>query len=173
MTRALFRLPPHWPDPYDSGAAERLAERFSELGRAEARMAERPAISAMLRALGGNSPFLADLAVREPASLRTLVTSGPDAMVRAVFEELAGLSPALRRDRIAAALRRAKRIVALTTAIADIGDIWPLERITATLSELAEVALSLAMSHLMRTAHDSGELRLPDPSDPARGCGFT
>ena len=81
--------------------------------------------------------------------------------------------PQTRRDRIAAALRRAKRIVALATAVADIGDIWPLDRITATLSDLAEAALSLAMAHLLRAAHDAGELRLPDPSDPARGGGFT
>ena len=29
------------------------------------------------------------------------------------------------------------------------------------------------MAHLLRTAHDAGELRLPDPADPARGGGFT
>ena len=52
--------------------------------------------------------------------------------------ELAALPPSTRRDRVAAAMRRAKRIVALATAIADIGDIWPLERVTATLSDLAE-----------------------------------
>ena len=70
-------------------------------------------------------------------------------------------------------MRRAKRIVALATAIADIGGIWPLERVTATLSDLAEATLSLAMAHLLRTAHDAGELRLPDPADPTRGGGFT
>jgi glutamate-ammonia-ligase adenylyltransferase len=173
MTRASFRLPPHWPDPYDTGAAERLIERFSELGRAEARLVERPAVAAMLRSLGGNSPFLADLAIRESHSVRAIISSGPDTVVRALFKELAGVSPAQGRDRIAAALRRAKRIVALTTAIADIGGIWPLERVTATLSELAEVALALAMGHLLRTAHDAGDLRLPDPANPAHGGGFT
>ena len=60
-------------------------------------------------------------------------------------------------------MRRAKRIVALATAIADIGGIWPLERVTAALSDLAEATLSLAMAHLLRAAHDAGELRLPDP----------
>ena len=29
------------------------------------------------------------------------------------------------------------------------------------------------MAHLLRAAHDAGELRLPDPADPARGGGFT
>ncbi len=87
--------------------------------------------------------------------------------------ELAAVPPPPRRDRIAAAMRRAKRIVALATGIADIGDIWPLERVTAALSDLAEATLSLAMAHLLRAAHDAGELRLPDPPDPARGGGFT
>ena len=35
----------------------------------------------MLAAAGGNSPFLADLAVREAASLAKMVRAGPDAVV--------------------------------------------------------------------------------------------
>ena len=50
---------------------------------------------------------------------------------------------------------------------------WPLERVTAALADLAEAALGLAVAHLLRAAHDAGELRLPDPDDPARGGGFT
>jgi [glutamine synthetase] adenylyltransferase / [glutamine synthetase]-adenylyl-L-tyrosine phosphorylase len=173
MSDAKFRLPPTWPDPYDTGAADRLVERFADLGRAEARLASRPAMTALLRSLGGNSPYLADLALRESTSLRALVTSGPDPIVRAAMAELAAMAPSTRRDRIAAAMRRTKRVVALATAIADIGGIWPLERVTAALSDLAEAALSLAMAHLLRVAHDKGELRLPDPTDPARGGGFT
>jgi glutamate-ammonia-ligase adenylyltransferase len=173
MTDTKFRLTATWPCPHDSGAAERLVERFSELGRAEARLATRPVVAALLRALGGNSPYLADLAVREAPSLRALIASGPDAVVATAMAELAAVPPATRRDRIASAMRRAKRIVALATAIADIGGIWPLDRVTATLSDLAEAALSLAMAHLLRAAHEAGELRLPDPTDPTRGGGFT
>jgi [glutamine synthetase] adenylyltransferase / [glutamine synthetase]-adenylyl-L-tyrosine phosphorylase len=105
--------------------------------------------------------------------MRALVASGPDAVVAATMAELAAIAPSTRRDRIAAAMRRAKRIVALATAIADIAGIWPLERVTAVLSDLAEATLSLALAHLLRAAHDAGELRLPDPSDPAHGSGFT
>ncbi len=173
MTDTTFRLPARWPSPHDTGAAQRLAERFAGIGRAEARLVARPEVAALLDALGGNSPFLADLAVREAASLRGLVASGPDAVVAAAMAELAAIAPTTRRDRIAAAMRRAKRIVALATAIADIGGIWPLERVTTALSDLAEATLSLAMAHLLRAAHDAGQLRLPDPSDPARGSGFT
>ena len=173
MSDAPFRLPGDWPGPHDAGAAERLIERFAELGRAEARLSARPAVAALLRALGGNSPYLSDLAVREAAGLRGIVASGPDAVVASALGELAALPPQTLRDRVAAAMRRAKRIVALATAIADIGGIWSLERITGALSDLAEATLGLAMAHLLRAAHDAGELRLPDPEDPTRGGGFT
>jgi glutamate-ammonia-ligase adenylyltransferase len=146
MNDTQFHLPLAWPCPFDVGAADRLAERFAELGRAEARLAARPPVAALLRSLGGNSPYLADLAVREAASLRALVATGPDALVATAMAELAAIAPAGRRDRIAAAMRRTKRIVALATAIADIGGIWPLERVTAALSDLAEGTLSLAMA---------------------------
>ena len=173
MNDAPFRLPAAWPEPHDSGAADRLIERFSALGRVEARLAARPNVAALLRCLGGNSDFLADLALRESSSVRTVCASGPDAVVAAALAELGTVQPQARRDRVAASLRRVKRVVALVTAIADIGGIWPLERVTATLSDLAEGALALAMSHLLRAAHDAGELRLPDPASPATGCGFT
>ncbi len=173
MDNHVFRLPEIWPSPHDEGAAERLVERFTELGRTEARLAGKPAVAALLRSLGGNSPYLADLAIREAASLRTLVTSGPDRVVAAAMKDLAATAPANPRDKIAATMRRTKRIIALATALADIGGLWTLERVTATLSDLAEATLSLAIAHLLRAAHDAGELRLPDPADPTRGGGFT
>ncbi|MDR3537863.1 MAG: bifunctional [glutamine synthetase] adenylyltransferase/[glutamine synthetase]-adenylyl-L-tyrosine phosphorylase [Acetobacteraceae bacterium] len=168
-----FHLPETWPAPYDTGAGDRLLERFAEQGNAEARLAKRPAVAALLRCLGGNSPYLADLAVRESAALRRLVTDGPDAVVDAAMADLATLTPDARRDRTAAALRRAKRIVALAAALADIGGIWTLEQVTGALSALAETTLALSVAHLLRTAHDSGELHLPDPDNPAHGGGFT
>src|SRR5690348_13759528 len=131
MNDSPFRLPAAWPEPHDSGAADRLIERFAAVGRAEARLAARPNVAAMLRALGGNSDYLADLALREASSLRAVTANGPDTVVAAALAELAAMQPQARRDRVAAALRRVKRIVALVTAIADIGGIWPLERVTA------------------------------------------
>ncbi|MBN8889759.1 MAG: hypothetical protein J0H91_05640, partial [Rhodospirillales bacterium] len=168
-----FRLPATWPAPADPGGAERLLDRFAELGRPEAALARKPAVAAMLRCLGGNAPYLADLALREAASLRRLVQAGPDAVVDAAMAELAATPATAARPRLAAALRQAKRRVALAVAVADIGGLWALDRVTAALSDLAEATLSLAVAHLLRAAHDAGELRLPHPDDPARESGFT
>ncbi len=167
-----FHLPSTWPAPGDPDAAVRLAERFAALGAAAARAASRPAFAAMLAAIGGNSPYLADLALRESRALRLLARFGPDVLAEAALARLAALPPDLPRARLAASLRAAKRQVALATALADIGGIWPLERVTGTLSALAEAALAASVAHLLREAHARDGLRLPDPARPEQGCGF-
>ncbi len=154
-----------WPPPADPAAAERLREQFGA-GRGQP-----PA--ALLRSLGGNSPYLAELALRERPTMALLARDGPDAAVALAMAAIARLPPTAPRARIAAGLRQAKRVVALATAIADIGGLWTLERVTAALSDLAEAALRLSVAHLLRAGHDSGELRLPYPADPARDSGFT
>ncbi len=145
---------------------------MGELGPAEAGLAAQPEVAAMLRAIGGNSPYLSDLAMREPATLAALVATGPDAVVEAALASLRATLPELPRARVAAAMRHAKRVLALAIAIADIGGIWHLERVTAALSDLAEAALALAVAHLLRAAHEAGDVDLGDPTQPSSGSGF-
>ena len=167
-----------WPHPADAPAGERLVERFAELGRPEARLAADPAMRAMLMAIGANAPFLADLAIREAAALRQAVRDGPDAVIASVMAGLATIPPTIPRAQLASRLRAAKRVVSLLVALADIGGLWPLDRVTAALSDLAETALSLSVAHLLRAAHETGELHLPNlkganPANPSHACGFT
>jgi glutamate-ammonia-ligase adenylyltransferase len=166
---------PHsvWPDPFDPAAADRLIERFAVLGRTEARLAARGDVAAMLRCLGGNSPYLSDLTLREAGTLARFVASGPDTAVAAAMKGLAQMKPGAGRPKVAAALRQSKRQVALVSALADIGGLWKLERVAGALSGLAEATLSLAVAYLLRAAHDAGELALPDPDNPGAGGGFT
>ena len=163
----------NWPNPADVDAANRLLDRFTAIGPAEARLTAAPQHRAMLLALGGNSPFLSDLAVRESPSLRRFVRAGPDGVVARALREIAALPASADRARVAATLRRAKRQVALATALADIGGIWPVMRVTAALSDLAGAALAAATNHLLRAAYAQGALRLPFPRTPALDCGFT
>lgn len=155
-----------WPPPADEAAAARLVERFAPLDP------KHTVPAGLLRCLGGNAPYLADLAQREPAALRAVVIEGAETVVVRALATLGAVPPAAPRARVAAAMREAKRIVALAVAIADIGGAWRLERVTAALSGLAETALTLAAAHLLRVAHDAGEIVLPHPDDPARGSGF-
>src|SRR3546814_10845982 len=50
--------------------------------------------------------------------------------------------------------------------------LWPLERITGMLSDLAALAIDSAMAVLLREAAADGDLVLADPADPCRGSGF-
>ena len=162
-----------WPTPADPDAAVRLIERFSETGPKRAALAADPQGAAMLRAIGGNSPFLSDLVLRDSQVVLAFVAEGPDAVVNRAFSELRAWSPSSRREEISAALRRTRRSVALTAALADIGGLWPLARFTAVLAELAETALGLVLAHLLLAAQAAGQVRGLDPNHPARGSGFT
>ena len=166
-----FVLPEKWPHPADAGASQRLVERFAAIGPAEARLARNPA-GIMLASIGGNSPYLADLALREAASIRLLVQRGPDAVVAKSMLALSRIPPTWPQPRLAHQLREAKRQVALATALADIGGIWTLDHVTTALSELAEASLHRAVAHLLRAGHDKGDLVLPNPADPETGSGF-
>jgi glutamate-ammonia-ligase adenylyltransferase len=155
-----------WPAPADPAAALRLIERFAALDP------DRVVPEALLAALGGNAPYLADLALREPATLRAVVAQGPGPVVSAALARLGAILPGARQEEVAAALRRAKREVALAVAIADIGGLWPLERVTGALSDLAEAALRVAVAHLLAAAHARREIMLPHPEAPAQASGF-
>ncbi len=116
-----------------------------------------------------HSPYLAWLAQQEPEAL----AAGPDAACDLALGLLANVSPTLARAQTASLLRTAKRRVALAAATADIEGLWTLGQVTGALSDLAEGALRVAVAHLLRAAHDRGDLRLPHPAAPQRGSGFT
>ncbi len=130
------------------------------------------ATDALLACLGGNSPFLSDLARREHGFLAHLLRAGPERAAATALRRLRTLPPDSARAAIASGLRRARRQVALAVAIADLGGLWTLERVTGTLSLLADASLRVATAHLLRQAHEAGLLRLPDPRRPERGSGF-
>ena len=128
----------------------------------------------MLRCLGGNSTYLADLALREAAALRALCRAWPRQRGGR------GDGPPARHPAANRAQARSPRCCARAsaswrwpTAVADIGGIWKLEQVTEALTALAETALARAVAHLLRAAHDAGELRLPNPDDPETDGGFT
>jgi glutamate-ammonia-ligase adenylyltransferase len=165
-----------WPAPADAAAAQRLIERFASQGPQAAALAATPAGLAMLSAIGGGSPFLADLAIREHVCVIDFTQTGPDAALANAMHALAAISPAASRSLVAAAARRAKRQAALITALADIGGLWGLARVTAAITSLAEAALQVVVGHLLLAAHQSGALSLPnaaaDPRTLCQDCGL-
>ncbi|HEX7390566.1 MAG TPA: bifunctional [glutamine synthetase] adenylyltransferase/[glutamine synthetase]-adenylyl-L-tyrosine phosphorylase [Acidiphilium sp.] len=165
-----------FPAPADPAGADRLIEAFSELGRAEARFAKsgdgRGGGRAALACLGGNSPYLAGLALREPETMIAVQKDGADVVFARIMTELRGTDPLASRPATARALRTAKRRAALAIALADLSGAWEVERVTAALSELADVSISTALRHLLRALHENGTIELPDPAGPERESCF-
>jgi glutamate-ammonia-ligase adenylyltransferase len=126
----------------------------------------------LLASLFGNSPFLTQCCLAEPAFLMRLAHRGH----ASTFAELvAGLNADLaRRDRpgLMAALRTARRRAALLIALADIAGLWSVEEVTRSLSAFAEAALNAAVRHLLSGAAAEGEIAPADAADPARDSGF-
>jgi glutamate-ammonia-ligase adenylyltransferase len=127
----------------------------------------------LLAALFGNSPFLTQCCLREPALLMRLMEEGPDASFAELVLGLNRLlAPAAERATLLKTLRQAKRRAALLIAIADIAGWWPLEPVTGALSALAEAALGALVRHLLAAAAAGGEIELRDPEDPERDSGL-
>jgi glutamate-ammonia-ligase adenylyltransferase len=165
-------LPPPFPRAADTAAAARLIADFAALGTAEQKFAGTAEGAALLTALGGNAPYLTDLALRDSAALLACMANGVEAHVAYLLARLREIPAAMPRARLASSLRQIKRRIALALAIADIGNIWPLERITGALSELAELSLRAAIRHLLLELHEGAKITLPHPETPERGCGF-
>ena len=127
----------------------------------------------LLLAIFGNSPFLAQTFVQDPAFSRGLLETGPsDTLEKILADVAANAAPAEKTEAVMAVLRTARRRIALTVACADISGRWPLELVTGALSRFAETALSAATAHLLFQGHEAGEIELAHPDDPERGSGF-
>ncbi|MGP9804557.1 [protein-PII] uridylyltransferase family protein [Paracoccus sp. NSM] len=133
----------------------RGAEAVQALGLPPGPLAE------LIAGAAGSSPYLAGL-IRHEGDWLPEALDHDDVVARetAGFEDLAP-------DDLGIALRRAKRRVALMTALADLGGVWPLEQVTGALSDLADRAVDLALR-----AHVAAEARrgkLPETASDAGG----
>ena len=162
---------PSLPKAADLSAAQRLRVGFAALGEEEAAFAASESGASLLDSLGGNAPYLAELACRESATLLSFMKQGPQSA--SILAMLAALPPIISRSRLNAVLRQAKRQMALDIALADLLGIWSLEQVTGALSDLAEATLRAAVRHLLRELHDQGKITLPRPNEPEHESGFT
>jgi glutamate-ammonia-ligase adenylyltransferase len=144
----------------DAGDPERVPVALERWHEAAARVgpdaeafargfAADPTGAALLAAIFGNSPFLTEGLLYDVEAARALALGGPDGtfaeILGSINDDLAAQPTAMVMQR----LRAAKRRAAVAIAIADIGGIWPLERVTDALSALAEAALDVAAAHAL------------------------
>ena len=164
------------PRPADLAMAERHHQRWHDevadapqYNAAVERIDSHPRAAALRESLFGNSPYLSLSLIREPDVLRDFLEDGPEATLARL---LADIEDDPDTENLMRHLRICKRRVALLIALADIAGVWPLEAVTSSLSALADKALRLAICHVLRKAHDRGDIVLPYPDEPDRDSGY-
>lgn len=158
LTRSLVTRMTRLPRPYDPDLGRDVMQAVPQLTGDMARLA---------CGAGGSSPFLAGLLQREGAWFAEAAEETGDAL-KAMSGELTALAP----DALPSGLRRAKRRVALLTAMADLSGAWSLETVTATLTDFADLALSLAIRAETGKLIQRGKLPGMTLDDAETGAGL-
>jgi glutamate-ammonia-ligase adenylyltransferase len=148
----------------NAGAADYVFETLYEVATAEgwrdvlqqAENALRPVVSA--------SPYLAGLMRRDPQRLRETLISAPEARLKAILlatEALKDQAATVETLDIPAAkkiLRHLKADTHLLTALADLGDVWGLDHVTAALTRFADAVTEAALALVVREERDKGRI---------------
>ncbi|WP_407493610.1 bifunctional [glutamine synthetase] adenylyltransferase/[glutamine synthetase]-adenylyl-L-tyrosine phosphorylase [Pseudooceanicola sp. MF1-13] len=113
--------------------AERAADARAHVGL------EGP-VGDLIAGAGSNSPYLSSLIQKEAAWITTALDD-PETALQAEYARLRDWD----LSDIGPALRQGKRRVALLTALADLGGVWPLEEVTGHLTDFADLSVQLAL----------------------------
>ncbi|HEX3442515.1 MAG TPA: bifunctional [glutamine synthetase] adenylyltransferase/[glutamine synthetase]-adenylyl-L-tyrosine phosphorylase [Pseudolabrys sp.] len=145
----------------------------AEASPLEALIAAHPVVRTLLESISESSPFLWDLASREPARLLRLLNADPDEHLAALLSEHGHAAANTDDDAEAMRLlRRMKAEAALLIALADIGGAWPVMRATRALTDLADTAVDAAVRFALREAARAGRIVLNDTREPQQGSGY-
>ncbi len=129
-----------------------------------------PGARCLAEAVFGNSPYLSMCMIGAVEFACEIFAQGPDHMFAALIDDVRNISPG--DGEVGKLLRVAKKKAALCIALADIAGFWPLEKITAALSEFADLAISTAAAQALRIAAARGDIELVDPEHPESGSGL-
>jgi len=132
-----------------------------------------PALSRLLDGTADTAPYLWDLVRADPARFVRLLTCDPDGELASLLATAQRAAAAARTpEAVMRDLRRMKADAALLIALADIGGVWPVPRVTRALTDLAETALHAAVHYLLRDAARRGRFKPADKSKPEQGSGY-
>src|SRR3984885_8621615 len=132
-----------------------------------------PRAKTLLLGIAEASPYLFDLVRADSGRALRLLECEPEGHLAQLIETTC-------RDVLAASgeaevmrlLRRMKSEAALLIALADIGGVWPVMRVTAALTELAVAAVQAALRHVMRQEAARGRLQPASLEEPERNSGL-
>ncbi|MGY6696863.1 MAG: [protein-PII] uridylyltransferase family protein [Roseinatronobacter sp.] len=122
----------------------------------------------LIAGAAGCSPYLRNLIRRERDWIAEAFFRNPE---DSVSQELSGLKDVALAD-LSVRLRVAKRRIGLLVALADLGGVWGLEKVTAALSDLADSATDAALKALLQDEIRRGKLPGFASGDAADAAGL-
>ena len=130
-------------------------------------------MQALAEHIAGASPFLRQVMLRDPVFAGRVFREDPDALLGLQLEGLKAIPAELPQAEVMARLRQLKKRVALLIAVADLSGRWDVEAVTAALTDFADGTLNAALSWLIHDGARAGKLKLENPVEPLKGCGYT
>lgn len=128
--------------------------------------------AAFLSGVFGNSPYLTDLAARDPARLARVLNEDPTAVIAALVAKARAREVGISEPELMRRLRLVKQEAALVIALADLGGVWDAVAVTRALTDIADACLEAAVDFELREAAERSKIRLIDPGNPGQGSGW-
>ncbi len=117
-------------------------------------------------AIAGASPYLRQLMLHDGAYAALALSGNSGPLFDQLLHDVAGAVGIEEQAAFMRALRQAKSRAALLIAVADVGQAWPLGKVTDALTRFADACLGAAINWLLRQAAASGS------ADPAKNSGY-
>ena len=129
--------------------------------------------AALIGGVLAHSPFLARIMRRHPDWLIESFDDDPAAQLTEIFSHvlLAARQSILMADAMRH-LRTQRQRVALHIALADIGGVWPLEKVVSALTTFADAAVDVALRLALRSAAERGHIVLEDAFEHPQAAGL-
>jgi glutamate-ammonia-ligase adenylyltransferase len=176
----LFPQPPKALRPMDEKAARETVRELAavakerNLPRLASLLTHRSAEAEFLSAVFNLSTFMRDCVRRRPELLDQLFDTGIEAQLADIADHIRSLpfAEAVTEKSLMTELRRLKLEAHFLIALDDLAGIAGPELSVRRLSVLADACVNAAIDFLLRDAHASGKLRLPDADRPGEGSGW-
>ncbi|WP_170605289.1 glutamine-synthetase adenylyltransferase [Ruegeria arenilitoris] len=139
------------PRAYDVSLGEEIRAALQGLTREQ---------SDLVAGAAGSSPYLKGL-IEQDGDWLSEALQGPDMALADVMTAVRDLPS----DQLKPGLRLAKRRVALLTALADLAGAWPLEKVTAALTDFGSIAADVAAKTEIEKLIQRGKLPGLSPDD--------
>src|SRR5664279_50439 len=132
-----------------------------------------PRARTILLGIAEASPYLFDLVRADSARAIRLLECEPETYLTQLIENTCrDVAAASAEADVMQLLRRMKAEAALLIALCDIGDVWPVMRVTAALTDVAVASVQAALRFLLRQEAARGRLSPPNLETPEDNSGL-